>query len=82
MSFFTYILYSEKLDKFYVGHTNNLIRRFHEHNSFQSSSTKSGTPWELVFSKEFYTNSEANKFELKIKSMKSRKYIEEMISNG
>ncbi|MDR3626856.1 MAG: GIY-YIG nuclease family protein [Ignavibacteriaceae bacterium] len=82
MSFFTYILYSEKLDKFYVGHTNNLIRRFNEHNSFQSSSTKSGVPWKLVFSKEYSTNSESIKMELKIKTMKSRKFIEGLVAKG
>ena len=82
MSFFTYILYSEKLNKYYVGHTNNLARRIEEHNSFHTMSTKSGVPWNILYSKEFSTNAEANKFELKIKSMKSRKYIEELIAKG
>ena len=82
MSYFTYILYSKKLDRYYVGHTNNLDRRLFEHNSYQSSSTKIGVPWEVLYCKEFSTNSEANKFELKIKAMKSRKFIENLITIG
>ena len=82
MGFYTYILYSEKLNKHYIGHTNNIERRLSEHNSFQSSSTKCGAQWRLVFFKEFSTNSEAIKLELEIKSMKSRKYIEELIITG
>ncbi|MGA7721169.1 MAG: GIY-YIG nuclease family protein [Ignavibacteriaceae bacterium] len=80
MGYFTYILYSEKLNKHYIGHTKNIERRLFEHNSLQSSSTKSGAPWLLVFLKEFSTNSESIKFELKIKSMKSRKFIDELIA--
>ena len=79
--FFTYILFSLRKNKFYIGHTNDLKRRLFEHNSGQSPSTKSGIPWTLVYSKEFTSNSDAVKFEMKIKSMKSRKYIEDLINN-
>ena len=82
MSFFTYILFSEKLNKHYIGHTDNLDRRLVEHNSRQCSSTKSGVPWKLIFFKEFSTNSESVNFEIKIKSMKSSKFIEELIIKG
>ncbi len=80
MNFYTYILFSEKLSKYYIGHTNNMNRRLSEHNSKQCSSTKSGTPWKLAYLKEFSTNSEAAIYEMKLKSMKSRKYIEWLIS--
>ena len=81
MSLFTcYILKSLKTGKYYVGHTNNLVRRFSEHNSGQTKSTKSGIPWEIVFTKEFETNSEAAAFENYIKKMKSRKFIENLIA--
>jgi putative endonuclease len=32
MEFFVYILFSSSLDKFYIGHTNDLDRRVYEHN--------------------------------------------------
>ena len=31
--FVTYVLYSEKFDKIYIGYTSDLINRFHSHNS-------------------------------------------------
>ncbi|MFW6249215.1 MAG: GIY-YIG nuclease family protein [Bacteroidota bacterium] len=33
MAFIVYILYSKSKDKYYIGQTNDLERRFHEHNS-------------------------------------------------
>jgi len=81
MNFYTYILFSEKFDKFYVGHTNDLDRRITEHNSGLSKSTKAGIPWKLVHSKSFTSKSEAYAFERKIKSMKSRKFIFDLINS-
>ena len=76
---FTYILYSSKLDKYYIGACTNIERRLYEHSIGHSKFTSTGTPWELKFSKEFETLPEAKEYELKIKKMKSRKYIELLI---
>ncbi len=75
----TYILFSKKLGRYYVGSTNNLERRLSEHNSGQTKSTKSGKPWGIVFIEDFNTKSESIKFEIRIKKMKSRKFIEKLI---
>ena len=82
MAFYFYILFSKSQNRYYVGHTNNLDRRLSEHNSRQTSSTKAGIPWELVFTKQFDNNIEANRFELHVKKMKSRKFIESLILSG
>jgi putative endonuclease len=82
MTYHFYILYSKSLNKYYVGHTNNLTRRLSEHNSGQTKSTRSGKPWILVYTDEFNSKLEANKEEIKIKKMKSRKYIESLINSG
>ncbi len=50
-----------------------------QHNSGYSKSTKRGIPWELKFTKEFKTRAEAMKYERKLKSMKSREYLEKII---
>ena len=55
----TYILWSEKLQKYYVGHTDNLSRRIIEHNTGKSSYTKLGKPWSLTYHEEFTTRAEA-----------------------
>jgi putative endonuclease len=53
-----------------------------EHNSAQSKSTKAGIPWKLVYSTPFNSRSEAAKEETRIKKMKSRKFIEQLIVSG
>ena len=82
MTFKVYILYSSIKDHYYIGQTQDIEKRFHEHNSKQSKSTRSGIPWELVFTKEFENRSNAVLFEMQLKKMKSRKYIEELIKTG
>ena len=78
--YFTYILYSKKTDKFYVGYTSDLKVRLERHNSGNSRSTKSGIPWRIVYFEEFENKSDAIKRENEIKRKKSRKYIESLIN--
>ena len=78
--YFVYILYSEKRDRFYIGFTSDINSRLLKHNSGSTTSTKSGIPWELVYSEEYVTKTEALKREKAIKKKKSRKYIEYLIS--
>jgi len=82
MIFTCYILKSQKSGKFYIGHTNDINRRFIEHNSGQTKSTKSGIPWDIVFTKTFNSKTEAAAFETFIKKMKSRKFIEDLTAKA
>ena len=77
--FFVYILYSEKINSFYVGSTGNLQDRLARHNGGQSTYTKRGIPWNLVYKKEYPSKAEAYRAELYIKAQKSRRYIESLI---
>ena len=79
---YMYILYSEKLNKYYIGSCINLERRLYEHNIGHSSFTSTGIPWKLVYSEEFETDLEAKRREMKVKKMKSRKYIEQLLTSG
>jgi putative endonuclease len=56
---FTYILYSLKINKYYVGACTDIDRRLMEHNSGKSTFTSTGMPWVLKFLKEFSTLQEA-----------------------
>jgi putative endonuclease len=79
MAFTVYILYSPSTNKFYVGQTKDLQRRFYEHNNGQSKSTKHGSPWQIVFTEDFQSRSEAVRREGKIKAMKSKHYIQNLV---
>ena len=82
MTWFTYILYSQKLDKYYVGFTHDLSLRLQRHNSGWGKFTHAGIPWKLVYFEEFTTKSDAIKREREIKRKKSRKYIEKLITTS
>ena len=79
--FFTYILYSAKYDRYYIGHCEDMNKRLYRHNSKMVTATKNFIPWEIVYYEQFESRIEANKTELYIKRMKSRKYVEKLILN-
>jgi len=78
MSFYLYILRSRSTGKFYVGHTENVVKRLSEHNQDRSPSTRRRGPWQLVYTEEFATRSEASRRERAVKKMKSHAWIEEL----
>ena len=82
MKYFVYILYSQSKDKYYIGYTGNPEERVLEHNSGATTSTRHGIPWIMVYKEECEDKSAAIKRENKIKKMKSRKYIEKLISEN
>ncbi len=77
--FYTYILFSEKIDSYYVGSTSNIDDRLKRHNSGRSTYTKRGIPWVIVYLQAYETKSEAYQAEMYIKSQKSRLHIEKLI---
>jgi putative endonuclease len=81
MAAFLYILYSEKLDKFYIGSTTDIDRRISEQNRGKEKFTKTGMPWELKYKEEFSELIDARRRELFIKKQKSRKFIENLIKS-
>ncbi len=75
--FFIYILYSQSLKKYYVGHTDDLERRLREHNSGQTVYSSRGKPWELIYSEEKLNRSEAMLLESKIKKRGISRYLKD-----
>lgn len=69
--FYVYILHSVKSNRYYVGCSENILRRLAEHNTCKVSSTKAYVPWKLIYSEKFANKSEAFKREKEIKSFKS-----------
>ncbi len=80
--FYTYILYSAVLDKYYVGYTHDINSRLVKHNMGATFSTRHGRPWVIVYYEEYLSKTEAILREREIKQKKSRKYIEALIAKG
>jgi putative endonuclease len=73
--FCVYILRSQRLQKYYVGSTQDVNNRLREHNHRESRSTRKGAPWELIHTEEFPTRAEAMRQENKIKSRGIARYL-------
>lgn len=82
MSFFVYILHSSKNYKYYVGSCEDITIRLNQHNSGRNKSTHSGIPWVLMYTEQFETRANAVRRELQIKKMKSKKYIDKLVSTS
>jgi len=65
--FFVYILKSLKDSNLYFGYTNDLRKRFKEHNSGLVDSTKFRKPWRLVYYEAYTSQQDATHREHNLK---------------
>ena len=72
--FYVYILKGSK-DWHYCGITNNILRRYIEHNQGKSISTKKHSPYVLRWMKEVRTRQQARFIEVMIKRKGVRRYL-------
>ncbi|WP_430933532.1 GIY-YIG nuclease family protein [Saccharicrinis sp. 156] len=82
MKYCTYILHSQKFDKYYYGQTEDLSSRLLKHNGGKVISTRRYAPWVLFAYKEFSTRSEATRTERKLKNLKSRQRVAQFIRSN
>lgn len=57
--YFVYFLRSQKNGSIYIGCTNDLEKRIHEHNHDMSYHTKKYAPWELLYFEGFKDKKDA-----------------------
>ena len=81
-SYYTYILYSEKLSKYYIGYTGDLADRLNKHNRSMKGFTSTGKPWKLVYSEMYDCKTDALKREKQLKNWKSPTLIRELIARN
>ncbi|UTN03739.1 GIY-YIG nuclease family protein [Flavobacterium bizetiae] len=82
MNFF-YILYSETLNQYYIGHTSEgLDERLRKHLSNHSGFTGKAKDWIVIYFEEFETKSLAYKRELEVKKWKSRVRVKKLINES
>lgn len=77
--YFVYIIKSEKTNRYYIGYTSNLNDRLRHHNSGSTASTKSGIPWNIVYTENFPTKKEAWLREHQIKRYKGGAEFKKLI---
>jgi putative endonuclease len=82
MPFYVYILYSQSIDSYYVGQSENLADRLYRHNNSGSKSTKKANDWTIVYQRPFETRALAMAEEKRIKRQKSKAYIIQLIETG
>ncbi|MBK9042561.1 MAG: GIY-YIG nuclease family protein [Saprospiraceae bacterium] len=68
-NYFVYILYSKTFDVYYKGITQNIEKRFSEHNENKSRYTAGKGPWVLVYTKSYLSKKEALIEERRLKKL-------------
>lgn len=80
--FYVYCLESIRNKKLYIGYTENLRRRFSEHNQEQGGHfTKRNGPWKLIFYEAHLDKQDARAMELFYKSGYGREVMRGKLKN-
>jgi len=74
-----YVLHSLKNRWFYIGLTNDLLRRVREHNRGYNRSTKGKGPFQIVHKEAYSTRTEARAREKYLKSGVGREYLRRLL---
>jgi len=77
-----YIIYSQSIDKYYIGFSSNIQERLRKHNCNSKEFSSSGRPWLLVYTELFDDKKDAMAREMQLKKWKNRERIEHLINAG
>lgn len=79
MIYYVYLIktINSRINKTYVGYTNNLRNRLDKHNSNKGARSTKGFKWALIYKKKFISKSKAMSYEYKLK--KNRKKRNEIV---
>jgi putative endonuclease len=78
--YYVYVLKSPK--QFYIGSTSDLKRRFNEHKSNLSKSTKNRGPWKIVYYEASQSMKDSLKREKYLKTAWGRRYLKTRLENS
>jgi putative endonuclease len=73
--FYTYVIKSEKDGKLYTGSTEDLRKRFKEHNSGRVFSTRSRGPFQLIYYEVCLSEYDAKDRERYLKTGMGKRYL-------
>jgi len=80
--FYVYVLFSQRLNKRYVGSSHTVHDSMKEHNTGKSKFTKAGIPWKLIYWESFQSNQEARQREVFLKSGVGRKLLDKIVKKS
>jgi len=80
--FYVYILRSKKDKRFYIGFTQDLIRRMSEHNRGNVESTRSRRPLEMLCYEAYNYKEEAEQREKYLKSSDGKKDLRKRLTKS
>ena len=75
MKYYTYILYSSSLNRFYIGISKYKEKRLRQHKKGQTLWTSRADDWKKVWSKEFDSSLDARVMEKKIKARGAKRFL-------
>lgn len=78
---YVYVLQSETDSGLYIGMTSNLRRRFEEHQSGESLSTKGRRPWKVIYYEAYLEMQDAMGREEFLKSGSGRRFLDKQLKN-
>ena len=73
--FYVYAIRSKTRNYIYAGLTDNIVRRFHQHNAGLNPTTKPYAPFDLIWSQAYNTRTEARKKERYLKSGIGKQFL-------
>jgi putative endonuclease len=82
MSYYVYIIYSDLIQRHYIGSSEDLNRRLEAHNSGLSTYTSKASDWRVIYQVTLPTKSEALVLEKKIKKRGAKRYLEDLKISG
>ncbi len=76
---FTVYVIKDVLGSKYTGCSNNLSERLNEHKGKLTKTTRKGDGWEVVYTREFVSRTEALRFEKMLKTGRGREMIRDLV---
>jgi putative endonuclease len=80
--FTVYIIYSGKIDKYYIGFSADIAERLLKHNRSVRGFSSTGKPWSLVYTEHFRVKKNAMEREKQLKNWKNRERLIALIKKG
>ena len=77
-----YIIYSDKIDKYYIGFSSDVSDRIKKHNRKSKGFSSLRRPWVILYTESFENKRDAMVREKQLKNWKNRDRLEALIKAG